>query len=156
MDKLNNHPKQFFLKNTFKSFTVLIIGSLLFVTIITIFPLIGSLTMDDFPIEQVVKDNFKLLIPLLIVNILISPLLGRASSKLRKKRFLYLFLIGIGGCWLTIIFVLLMWANFTIVSDDIGPFILMSIWGLFAYSFFSLPILIPAILIIEKWTRFSN
>ena len=152
MKKIRIEQMNDFSKNSIKSLVVLSLSSLSFVILITIFPLIGSLTMDDFPILQVVKDNFKLLIPLLIVNLLISPLFGWASCKFRKKRIFYLMLIGIGGCWLAIIFVLLMWSNFTIINE-FGSFLVLSAWALGAYSFFSFPILVPAIIIIERWTR---
>lgn len=156
MDNITNNSTQFFLRNTVKSFTVLIAASLAFVLSITIFPLIGSLTMTNFPILQVIKDNFKILIPLLIISTLISPLFGWAASKLRKKRFLYLFIIGIIGSWLAIVSVMLMWSNFTIGKNDIGSLIFISVWGLLAYCFLSLPFLIPSIILIEKWTRYDK
>lgn len=139
--------------NTIKTFTILLMGSLVFVIIITTFPLIGSLTIDNFPIHQVIKDNFKLLIPLITVSIIISPLLGWASNKLKKKRFLKLLLIGLAGNWLAIIFVMLIWSNFNINKNDIDSYLFLSLWAFIAYSGFSIPILISAILIIEKWTR---
>ncbi|OFX34495.1 MAG: hypothetical protein A2X08_10320 [Bacteroidetes bacterium GWA2_32_17] len=139
--------------NTIKSFTILLIGSLLFVIIITIFPLIGSLTIDNFPIIQVIKDNFKLLVPLIAVSILISPLLGWASNKLKKKRFLKLLIIGLAGNWLAIIFVMLIWSNFNINHNDIDSYLFLSLWAFIAYSGFSIPILVPEVLIIEKWTK---
>ena len=132
---------------------VFFIGSILFVSIMTLFPLIRSLTVGNFPIQQVIKDNFELLIPLFIVCILISPLFGLATYRLKKRRFLYLFIIGIGSCWIAIVLVMLMWSNFKIYNNDIGLLMLLSIWALIAYSFFSLPVLIPAIFIIEKWTQ---
>lgn len=141
------------LSNSVKSLIVLLTGSLLFVTIITIFPLIGSLTMDNFPIIQVIKDNFKLMIPLIAVSILISPLLGWASNKLKKKRFLKLLLIGLVGNWIAILFVMLIWSNFNINKNDIDSYLFLSLWAFVAYSGFSIPILVPAILIIERWTR---
>lgn len=139
-----------FISNTLKSFAVLFLGSLSFVLIITIFPLIGSVTMDDFPLVQAIKDNFKLLIPLLITSLLISPLLGWASSRTAKKRFLILFLVGLLGCWLAVISVMFMWLGFTIFT---GKFIVLSLWGSVAYSLFSLPVLVPVIIVIERWTR---
>lgn len=144
---------KYILTNTIKSFTVLLIGSLVFVIIITIFPLIGSLTMDNFPIIQVIKDNFKLLVPLIAVSILISPLLGWASYKLKKKRFLKLLLIGLIGNWIAILLVMLIWSKFNINRNDIDSYLFLSLWAFVAYSGFSIPILVPAILIIERWTR---
>ncbi|MBI5538758.1 MAG: hypothetical protein HY951_01765 [Bacteroidia bacterium] len=144
------------LSNSIKSFFVLIIGSLLFVTIITIFPLIGSLTMDNFPIMQVIKDNFKLLFPLIAVSLIICPVLGWASNKIKKKRFLKLLLIGLVANWIAILLVMLMWSKFNINKNDIDSFLFLSLWAFLAYSGFSIPILVPAVLIIEKWTRKNN
>ncbi|MBI4929677.1 MAG: hypothetical protein HY841_02865 [Bacteroidetes bacterium] len=141
------------LENSLKSLMVLFIGSLLFVIIITIFPLVGSLTMDNFPILEIIKDNFKLLIPLFIASLLISPLLGWGSCKFKKRRFFSLFGICIGGCWVAIVFTLFIWSDFTIDRKEFGSFMLISAWGLIAYSFIIVPILVPAIIIIEKWTR---
>lgn len=151
----NNHntTTQMILENSLKSLMVLFIGSLLFVIIITIFPLVGSLTMDNFPILEIIKDNFKLLIPLFIASLLISPLLGWGSCKFKKRRFFSLFGICIGGCWVAIVFTLFIWSDFTIDRKEFGSFMLISAWGLIAYSFIIVPILVPAIIIIEKWTR---
>jgi len=142
-----------FVLSTLKSFAVLCLGAFAFVIIITLFPLIGSLTMDHFPIMQVIKDNFSILPPLLFVSILISPILGWASTRLKKKRFLYLLLIGVGGCWMAIIAVMLIWTHFIINLNDAGNMFLLSIWAMLAYFFMSAPILAPAILLIERWTR---
>jgi len=141
------------LLNTLKSFTVLFGASILFVFAITLFPLIGALTINNLPIQDIIKDNFALLLPLFIVCILTSPLFGLATFRLKKKRLLYLFIIGIGSCWIAIIAVMLMWSNFTIADKDVSLMMMLSVWTLVAYSFFSLPILIPSIFIIEKWTR---
>lgn len=153
MGDISNNTPKLILLNTVKSFTIFSLASIAFVIIITLFPLISSLTMDNFPIQQVIKDNFKLLIPIFIVCLLISPLLGYASNKIRKARFFYLFLIGEVGCWFAIIAVMLMMSNFSIVENEFGSTMLLSAWGLVAYSFFSLPVLIPAIIVLERKTR---
>lgn len=141
------------IRNTLISLSVLICGSILFIIIITIFPLIGSLTVEQFPIFQVIKDNIKLLLPLLIVSVILSPFLGWASYKIANKRFLKLLVIGLIGNWLAIILTMLTWSNFNINFIDTGSYLFLSFWGVVAYSFYSLPILVPGILIIEKWTR---
>lgn len=153
MEPHSEKHKSRFLLNTLKSMSVLCLGSLAFVIIITLFPLIGSLTMDHFPIMQVIKDNFALLIPLLSVSILISPILGWAATLFKKKRFLYLLMIGTLGCWLAIIAVMLLWSHFSISINDTSNMFLLSIWAMLAYCLISAPILAPAILLIEKWTR---
>ena len=145
--------KYIIFSNTLKSFTVLIIGSLVFVIIITMFPLIGSLTIDNFPILQVIKDNFKLLLPLISVSIITCPLLGWGSYKFRKKRFIKLLTIGVIGNWLAILLVMIIWSNFNLNKNDFSSFMAISIWALLTYSIFSTPILVPGVLIIEKWTR---
>lgn len=155
MNNHSNNQRQVILRNTLKSFTVLCLGSLAFILLMTLFPLIGSFTLDNFPIQQVVKDNFKLLIPLIVVSLIISPFLGLVSYKCKKRRFLYLFIIGIIACWLAIVTVMLVSSNFTISKNDMSSFALISAWALMAYSFLAQPILIPAILIIEKWTRYK-
>jgi len=141
------------IRNTVKSFIILFLSSLIFVLIITVFPLMGSLTVDNFPIQQVIADNLKLLYPLLLVSILISPLLGWAGFKLIKKRVIKLLIIGTCGCWLVIIFVMIMWSGPGIFKTNPGSALFLSVWALIAYSFISIPILVPAILLIEKWTR---
>ena len=153
MTEYRKHPKKLFFQNMLKSLIVLFLGSIVFVTIITIFPLIGSLTMDDFPIQQVIKDNAKLLVPLLSVSVLVSPLLGFITYKLSRKRFLFLILIGVCAYWLVIIFVMLIWSGFNLTGKDLTPFMKVSLWSFLGYGFISLPIMLPAILIIEKWTR---
>ncbi len=146
-------PATEILINTLKSFTILFLASLAFVSVITIFHLIGSLTMNDFPIIQVIKDNFSLLIPLGIVSMLLSPLLGWAGYKFIKKRFLKLLALGVLGNWIAIISIMLVWSNFSVNNEDIGSFLFLSVWALVAYSFFSIPILTLSIFIIERWTR---
>jgi putative effector of murein hydrolase len=141
------------LSNSIKSLFILLIGSLLFVTIITLFPLIGSLTIYNFPIGQVIKDNFKLLVPLIFVSLIISPFLGWASFKILKKRFLKLLAIGLIGNWIAIILVMLIWSNFNVDKNEIDSYLFLSLWAFLAYSGFSIPILVPSILIIERWTR---
>ena len=153
MEQLIEKHKSRFLLNTLKSMAVLCLGSLAFVIIITLFPLIGSLTLNHFPIMQVIKENFALLMPLLLVSILISPILGWAATRFRKKRFLYLLIIGTIGCWLAIIAVMLLWLHFPISINDAGNMFLLSFWAMLAYCFISAPILAPAILLIERWTR---
>lgn len=143
---------QNFIINTSKSCAVLLISSIAFVIIITAFPLIGSLTIENFPIKQVISDNFKLLIPISIVCILVSPVFGLATTKLKRKRFLYLFLLGIATCWLAIIAVMFSWSG-SLISENTFSTIALSAWALLAYSLFSLPILIPAVFIINKWTE---
>lgn len=153
MNRSKNNPAGMIFRNALRSFTVLFFSSFAFILFITIFPLIGSFTTTHFPIQQVIKDNFKLLVPLFIASVLISPLFGIAATTIRKKRFLFLFLIGIGGCLLAIISVMLFWSGLTVAKEDLSSFAAISLWALAAYSFFSLPILVPAIIIIERWTR---
>lgn len=139
--------------NTLKSIIVLILGSFVFVSIITIFPLIGSFTTPDFPIKQVIKENFQLMIPLSIVSFIIAPLLGLATKKVKKKRMFYLLIIGLFANWIAIIAVMLFWSKFTIYQEDLLSAFIVSLFALIIYSLFSLPILIPSMLILEKWTR---
>lgn len=153
MNDIIKSPIQRILSNALKSFAVLAISSLAFVLVISFFPLIGSLTMDNFPIQQVIKDNFKLLVPLLTISLFICPLFGWVSYKFKRKRLLYLFAIGIVSCWLTIILYMFILSGFAVNKSDMGLFALISIWAFVGYSFFSLPILVPAIFIIERITR---
>ena len=141
------------LSNSIKSFLILLLSSLIFLTIITLFPLIGSLTIDNIPIGQVIKDNLKLLVPLIFVSLIISPFLGWASLKILKKRILTLTAIGLVGNWIAIIFVMLIWSNFNVNKNEIDSYLFLSLWAFVAYSVFSIPIIVPSILIIEKWTR---
>ena len=142
--------------NTVKSIIILILGSFIFVLIITIFPLLGSLTMSDFPIKQVIKENFQLMIPLSAGSFIISFILGFATQKIKKKRKLYLLIIGILACWIAIIGVMLFWTKCNINPEDLSPMFLVSIWALITYSIFFLPVLIPSILILEKWTKINK
>lgn len=141
------------LRNTLKSLVVLLLASLAFVCLITMFPLIGSLSIDHFPILQVVKDNFSLLPPLCLVSILISPVFGWASKRFQRKRFLYLLMFGAAVCQLAILLVMYLWSPFRL--EDTGTIFLVWVWAFLAYSFVSIPILAPAILLIERWTRDS-
>lgn len=141
------------LSNSIKSFLILLLSTLIFVTIITLFPLIGSLTIDNIPIGQVIKDNLKLLVLLIFVSLIISPFLGWASLKILKKRILTLTAIGLVGNWIAIIFVMLIWSNFNVNKNEIDSYLFLSLWAFVAYSVFSIPIIVPSILIIEKWTR---
>ena len=110
--------------------------------------------MDHFPILQVVKDNFSLLPPLCLVGILISPVFGWASTRFQRKRFLYLLMFGAAACQLAILLVMFLWAPFR--WEDTGTIFLVWVWAFLAYSFVSIPILAPAILLIERWTRNST
>ena len=141
------------LRNTLKSLVVLLLVPLAFVCFITLFPLIGSLSMHNFPIMHVVKDNFSLIPPLCLVGILLSPVFGWASTRFKRKRFLYLLMFGAAACQLAILLVMFLWAPFR--WEDTGTIFLVWLWAFVAYSFMSLPILAPAILLIERWTRDS-
>ncbi len=55
-------------------------------------------------------------------------------------RLFYLFLTGIESSWVAVILVMFMWSN-SAEGDDVSSTILLSIWALSAYTFFSLPIL---------------
>ena len=55
--------------------------------------------------------------------------------------------------WTYIIFVMLIWSNFNINHNDIDSYLFLSLWAFIAYSGFSIPILVPEVLIIEKWTK---
>ena len=122
--------------NTVKAIIILILGSFVFVLIITIFPVIGSFTMSDFPIKQIIKENFQLMIPLSIGSFFISFIFGFATQKIKKKIILYLLIIGILACWLAIIGVMLFWTKYNINPEDLSPMFIVSIWALTAYSIF--------------------
>jgi hypothetical protein len=146
-------PFRIVFRNTLISMAVLFCASLAFVFIITLFPLIGSLTMDHFPMRQVIRENFTLLPPLLAVSLLISPWLGWCSYRFLKKRFLKLLLLGLAGNWLAIAVVMLLWTGLQLSTDDIFNMLLLSFWALLAYSLYSIPVMVPAFLLIERWTR---
>lgn len=139
--------------NSLKAFLLLISGALGFVLIITIFPVMGSLLLIDFPLWRVIKENSALLVPLSIFSFFISPGLGFAATILRYKRTLWLMIIGIVSYWLAVLFVMLVFSNFTLLNENLFNVFILALWSIFAYSFFSLPVLIPVILLFEKWSR---
>ncbi|HEY4798660.1 MAG TPA: hypothetical protein VII99_06230 [Bacteroidia bacterium] len=141
------------IKNSIKSLAVLVVSALLFVILMTIFPLIGSLTMKNFPVQKIVFDNLELLFPMILASVLVSPVYGWLASKLAQKRFLYLFPAVFFSCWLFSVAVMYCWMKFFISSEDLMPALWISFWATLVYLSFSLPVFIPAVWVIEKWTR---
>ena len=148
-------PQQLFWINFRKALIILFSGALAFTLIISIFPLIGSLFLDNFPIGRVLKENFSLLIPLSVFCICIAPLLSFIATIFRYNRIRWLLVIGILGYWVAVFLVMLFMSNFYLVYESFINVLILSIWGILAYSFFSLPILIPAIILFEKWSGSS-
>lgn len=140
-------------KNSLKAFLLLVSGAFTFILIITILPFIGSLLLPDFPLWRVIKENFALLIPLTLFSFFISPLLGFAGSILKYKRIRWLIFAGIAAYWFAVFFILLVFSNFSLLNENLFNVFILTFWGFAAYSLFSLPILIPVILLFEKWSR---
>lgn len=145
--------RKLILKNSLKAFFLLIVGILIFIIIITIFPLLGSLWLPDFPIGRVIKENFTVFVPLSFFSLLVSPVLGFATIRYRNKRKLKLTITGVLAYWLAVFFILLVFSDFKLLNENLFNVFVLTFWGIMAYSFFSLPVLIPIILIFEKWTR---
>ncbi len=47
---------------------------------------------------------------------------------------------------------MLIWSNFNVNKNEIDSYLFLSLWAFVAYYEFSKLILVPSILIIEKWT----
>jgi len=147
--------KKVVLQNSFKVLGLLIATSIIFILIISIFPLLGMLTVNHLPIKQILLQNLSLLFPISIVSLLISPALALLSIKIKKYRLVFLMLVAMFGSYLSIVGLMLMFSNFTILNNP-DSFMLLSFWGFAAYSVLSVPLLFPAMFLFEKWTRQKN
>ena len=150
--KFDEKLKKTVLQNSFKAFGLLIATSIIFILIISIFPLIGMLTVKDLPIKQIILQNLSLLFPITIISILISPVLALLSIKIKKYRLVFLMITAIFSSYLAIIGSMLMFSNFAILNNP-DSIMLLSFWGFAAYSVLSIPLLFPAMFLFEKWTR---
>ena len=144
--------KLFFI-NGVKGILTLVGASLIFVAVITIFPLIGSLTTKGFPLGQVLLDMLHLLIILAAVNIPLGFFLGSIAGKLKQKRILYLTLLGFVFYWLIILLAILAFSKFILSMSIFANLVRLSVWAMLAYSFYAVPFIIAAVFLLEKWTR---
>jgi len=150
--KFDEKFKKAVLRNSFKVFGLLIATAIIFILIISIFPLLGMLTVKNLPIKQILLQNLSFLFPITVISILISPVLAYLSLKIKKYRLVFLIIIAIFGSYLAIIGSMLMFSNFTILNNP-DSIMLLSFWGFAVYSVLSIPLLFPAIFLFEKWTR---
>jgi hypothetical protein len=144
--------KIFFI-NGCKGVFTLVCASLIFVAVITIFPVIGSFTTKGFPLGQVMLDQLHLLLILAAVNIPLGFFLGSIAGKLKQKRILILSLLGFVFYWLIIILIILAFSKFTVSMSIFANLIRLSVWAMLAYSFYAVPFIMAAVFLLEKWTR---
>lgn len=139
--------------SSFKGILILLAASLIFVLIISAFPLIGSLTTPGFPLKNVMFDNFHLLIILSLISIPLGFFLGIIAKRLTNKRMLWMILLGFLFYWLMILLVILIMTKFSFSGRDISDIFQLSVWAMLAYSFFAVPMVIMAVFLLERWTR---
>lgn len=144
--------KLFFI-NGFKGIFTLVCAALIFVAVITIFPIIGSFTTKGFPLTQVLLDQLHLLLILAAVNIPLGFFLGSIAGKLKQKRILILSLLGFVFYWLIILLVILAFSKSTLSMNLFASLVRLSVWAMLAYSFYAVPFIIAAVFLLEKWTR---
>ncbi len=144
--------KLFFI-NGYKGIFTLVCASLIFVAALTVFPIIGSLTIKGFPLSQVLLDQIHLLLILAAVNIPLGFFLGSIAGKLKQKRILFLSLLGFVFYWLIILLVILIFSKSNFSLNLFSSLIRLSVWAMLAYSFYAVPFIMAAVFLLEKWTR---
>ena len=128
-------------------------ASVAFIAIITFFPLIGSLTVDNFPLRNVLLDNLHLLVMLCAISIPFGFFLGFIASILERKRIFWMIIIGLIFYWLILLLVILAMSKFSLNGNDFVEILQLSVWAMLAYSMFAVPLVILAVFLLEKWTR---
>ena len=143
-------------RNILKALVIFLLASLAFVCLITLFPLISSLWTKNLDIGQIIKDNFSLLAPLSIMSVIVSPLFGLACRYMKKHRIVKLIIMGVISIWIATLIAMVMQANTLVAAEGIYFVLFASLWAVAAFSFYSIPILIPALIILERWTRIKG
>lgn len=132
---------------------MLLIASVAFVLFISIFPLIGSLTVSGFPLQAVMLDNLHLLILLCVISLPLGLCLGIIAGRLKRKRIFWMILLGLLFYWTCILLIILFTSKSFIIGTDFSDVLRISIWAMLAYSLFAVPFVILAVFFIERWTR---
>ena len=128
-------------------------ASVAFILFISIFPLIGSLTTSGFPLGNVMRDNFHLLVILCLVSIPLGFFLGFLAGKLKRKRIFWMVILGLAFYWLMILLLIMIMSKFSFSGRDFVEILQLSVWAMLAYSMFAVPLVILAVFFLERWTR---
>ena len=147
-----NKILQYF-SNSFKGILILFAASFAFILFISIFPLIGSLTVSGFPLQNIMLDNLHLLIILCAASIPLGFFLGIIAGKLKHKRILWMILLGLVFYWLMILLLLVIFSKFSFSGQDLTDLLKLSVWAMLAYSMFAMPFIIISVFLLERWTR---
>ncbi len=138
--------------NILKSAVTLFASNFVVILLIIISSLPGAISLENFPIKTVVLQNLTLLLPLSVTAIIFTPLFGYTTTKATINRFLKLFILGILYFWVCVISTLLFMSNGELLKE--GFMILyLSVFAMMAMALFVLPVLIPGVYLLEKWTR---
>lgn len=143
-------------QNTLKAFVLLVSGSIVFLLVISVFPTIGSMFLNDFPLMRALKEIFLLVIPFVVVSFILSPVLGYISIKVHKNRLRNFIMSGVLSYWFALFVTMFSFSGFDMQFNTLINLLALSVWGFAAYAFFALPVVVPVFILLEKWTRNKN
>lgn len=145
-----------YLSNYYKSLCMTFSVVALYILIISLFPVIGSIFSPGIPLSRIISENIALSLPLFLISVIISVILALALSVVKKRRIAVLISIGISGYILSVIFSMLYMADFRIAATDLANFAMLSFYSVMAFSVIVIPLVILAMILLEKWTREKN
>jgi hypothetical protein len=141
------------LADSLKAILILLAASAAFIILISVFPLLGSLTVENFPLSDVLLDNARLLLILCVLSIPLGFFLGFLAGKIKSRRMFWLILLGLVSYWLIILATMMILSGFSLSGTGFVDLIKISLWAMLAYSMFAMPFVVLAIFFIERWTR---
>lgn len=148
-----NIQKKAYLNYYFKSVALTFSVVIVYVIIISVFPVIGSIFNSSVPVKRILADNFILSLPLFMISVFISVILAIILTRITKRRKLILISTGVFGYVFSTFFSLLFMSDFHITLADFPAMLLVALYSMIAFSFIVIPLIVFAMLILEKWTR---
>ncbi|NTW33380.1 MAG: hypothetical protein HGB12_12285 [Bacteroidetes bacterium] len=139
--------------SSFKGFYITDVASLVFIVAISIFQIIGSFSVEKFPLMEVLYNNLKLLLILCVLGLPVGLYIGLYAGKMKLKRLFWMLLVSFFIFWLMIIIVIILKSDFSFSGNYINDILQMSVWAMLAYSFFAVPLIIMTVFFIERWKR---
>ncbi|NVO04198.1 MAG: hypothetical protein HXX09_16005 [Bacteroidetes bacterium] len=139
--------------NTSKAFILLLGVCLIIISFFTFFPFINSVFTNFNGFGKIARDNFSLIIPVVICIIPFSLILGYASKIIFKKRLLKLAIIGLARYFITFFVAMLFISSLNISMADLFPMLLLGIYMSVTFAFWVYPLIFFSIFILNRWTK---
>ena len=149
MEVNNKKYLNYYFKSIAMTFSVVIV----FIIIISLFPMIGSIFNTYVPIKRILAENLMISLPIFMISILISIVLAIILTRVKKRRKLILISVGILGYILSTFFSLFFMSDFHMKMADIPNMLMVAFYSMTAFSLIIIPLVVFAMLILERWTR---